>query len=88
MATIKKKILPKYFEAVASGKKKYELRLNDFDAAEGDMLVLEEWDADKRAYTGRTIEKQVAYVGRFRLDELFWPKEEVLEKGIQIISLE
>jgi ASC-1-like (ASCH) protein len=88
MAVIKKKIHPRYFDAVASGKKKFELRLNDFDIAEGDTLVLEEWDAHRQAYTGRIIEKQVAYVGRFRLDELFWPKEEVLEKGIQIISLE
>jgi len=30
MAIIKKKIWPEYFDAVVSGKKKYELRLNDF----------------------------------------------------------
>jgi len=88
MAIIRKKIWPQYFEAVASGKKKYELRLNDFDVAEGDVLILEEWDPETRAYTGRSVEKKVTYVGRFRLDELFWPKEEILDKGIQIISLE
>ncbi|MBN2198110.1 DUF3850 domain-containing protein [Candidatus Wolfebacteria bacterium] len=31
MATIKKKIRPEYFELVSSGKKKFELRLADFD---------------------------------------------------------
>lgn len=88
MAIIKKKILPEYFEAISSGKKKFELRLNDFDIAEGDTLMLEEWDARKNAYTGRNIEKKVTYVGKFRIDELFWPEEEIKAKGIQIISLE
>jgi len=42
MTTIKKKIWPEYFEAVESNKKKFELRLNDFEINEGDTLVLEE----------------------------------------------
>lgn len=88
MAMIRKKILPQYFDAVASGKKKFELRLNDFEIAEGDTLVLEEWDPEAKAYTGRSLEKTATYVARFKLDQLFWPKEEILDKGIQIISLE
>lgn len=88
MFVIKKKILPGYFDAVASGKKKYELRLNDFDISEGDTLLLEEWDPDKKEYTGRSVEKKATYVAKFKVDELFWPKEEIMEKGIQIISLE
>ncbi len=88
MAIINKKIWPEYFEAVASGKKKFELRLDDFDIAEGDTLVLEEWDSKTQAYTGRKTEKKVAYVGKFKIDKLFWPEEEIKEKGIQIISLE
>lgn len=88
MAVIKKKILPKYFEAVVSGKKKFELRLNDFDTHEGDTLILEEWDDANKVYTGRSIEKKVTYVGKFMIDNLFWPKEEIEKKGLQIISLE
>jgi len=88
MAIIKKKIWPQYFDAVASGKKKFELRLNDFDIQEGDTLILEEWDPEKTAYTGRSVEKKATYVARFKVDGLFWPMEEILEKGIQIISLE
>ncbi len=88
MAVIKKKIWPEYFEAVDSGKKKCELRLNDFDINEGDTLVLEEWDPETKEYTGRKTEKKVTYVGRFKIDKLFWPEEEIREKGIQIISLE
>lgn len=88
MAIVKKKIWPEYFDTVISGKKKYELRLNDFEINEGDVLVLEEWDMKTKSYTGRTIEKKVTYVGKFKLDKLFWPESEVKEKGIQVISLE
>lgn len=71
-------------------KKKYELRLNDFEIHEGDVLVLKEWDKEKNEYTGRRIEKKVTRVNKFKLDDLyaFWSKEEVDEKGIQIISIE
>lgn len=88
MAIIKKKIWPKYFEAVASGKKKFELRLNDFEVNEGDTLVLEEWDPETKKLTGRKVERVVTYIAKFKLDELFWPKEEIEEKGIQVISME
>jgi len=87
METIHKKIWPKYFEDILSGKKKYELRLNDFNIKEGDLLILKEWDPDTKKYTGRKIEKKVTYVGKFKIDELFWPEEQIKEKGIQIISL-
>lgn len=85
---IKKKIWPEYFDAVVSGKKKYELRLNDFEIKEGDFLILEEWNPKTKEYTGRKIKKEVVFVNKFKIDELFWSKEEILEKGIQIISLE
>ena len=88
MVHIKKKIWPEYFELILSGKKKYELRLNDFEINEGDTLILEEWDDHKKSYTGRTIEKKVTLVRKFMMDKLFWPKEEILEKGLQIISIE
>ncbi len=88
MKIIRKKIWPDYFDAVASGKKRYELRLNDFDVSEGDILILEEWNPENKEYTGRKVEKKVNYVGRFKIDQLFWPEEEIKEKGIQVISLE
>ncbi len=88
MLIIKKKIWPEYFDAVASGKKKCELRLNDFEINEGDLLILEEWDPKTKEYTGRKIEKKVTSVDKFKIDQLFWPENEIKEKGIQIISLE
>lgn len=85
---IKKKVWPEYFEAIISGKKKFELRLNDFEVNEGDILLLEEWDPKTGKYTGRNIEKKATYVGRFKIDKLFWPEEQIKEKGIQVISIE
>ncbi len=87
MRVVHKKVWPVYFEGLLSGKKTFELRLNDFEIEEGDTLVLEEWDPQTKTYTGRTLEKSVTYVGKFRIDDLFWPKEEIEEKGLQIISL-
>ncbi|KKT86239.1 MAG: hypothetical protein UW85_C0005G0029 [Parcubacteria group bacterium GW2011_GWA1_Parcubacteria_45_10] len=88
MAVIKKKAWPELFEAVVSGKKKYDLRLNEFEINEGDTLLLEEWDPKTKTYTGRSVEKKAGHVWKFKLDKLFWPEEEMKQKGLQIISLE
>ena len=88
MATINKKIWPEYFDAVSSGKKKFELRLNDFEAKEGDVLILEEWNPKTKEYTGRKIEKKITFVVKFKTDETFWPEEQIKEKGLQVFSLE
>jgi hypothetical protein len=86
-----KKVLPDYFQDILDGKKKYELRLNDFDAEPGDILVLEEYtSADPQTHqaTGRKLEKQITYIRKFKLQDLWWSKEDIEEKGIQIISFE
>jgi len=89
MKKISKKTWPEYFEAVQSGKKKFELRLNDFETEEGDILELREWDPEVKEYTGRKIEKEATYVLKFKPDELkFWPKEDVDKNGLQIISFD
>ncbi len=87
MATIHKKVLPEYFEQIVSGKKKLELRLADFEVNEGDTLVLEEWNKDKKEYTGRKVEVVATYILKTKgLD--FWPPEEVEKYGYQIIQFE
>ncbi len=86
MAIIKKKIWTEYFEAVKSGKKRFELRVADFDIEEGDTLVLEEWDPKTKEYTGRKIEKKVDYILKFKLDD-FGQKKETEENGLYVIQL-
>jgi len=84
---IKKKIWPEYFPLIASGKKKLELRVNDFDVKEGDTLILEEWDPKIKKYTGRKIEKKVSFVLKFKLDD-FGQKKDIEEKGLVVIQME
>ncbi len=86
MATIKKKCWPEYYDAVASGKKNFDMRVADFDIAEGDTLVLEEWDPKTGSYTGRSMAKQVTFVGKFSPDT-FGQRELLEEKGFYVLSL-
>lgn len=86
-----KKVLPDYFQDIVDGKKKYELRLNDFDIEPGDILILEEYtsaDPKTRQATGRVIEKKVTYLRKFKLQDLWFSEEDIKEKGIQIISFD
>ena len=76
MAIIKKKIWPEFFKLVHSGKKRFELRVADFDVKEGDTLILEEWNPETKEYSGRKIEKKVDFVLKFKLDN-FSQKEEI-----------
>lgn len=85
MAVIKKKIWPKYFKLVKSGKKKFELRLADFKIKAGDTLLLKEWNSKKKEYTGRKIKKKVKYVLKFNLND-FGQKKEIENKGLYIIQ--
>ena len=47
MREVKKKILPKYFEAVIHDNKKFEIRKDEDDLQKGDVLILKEWDGEK-----------------------------------------
>lgn len=68
------KTWPGHFDAVAEGRKTYELRRDDRGYAVGDVLRLREWDPIQvphvtrdyrpRGYTGREIERVVTHVLR------------------------
>lgn len=59
------KIYKQYFDAILSGKKKFEIRKNDRGFQTGDNVVLKEWDNIK--YSGRTIYATITYI----LDDKF-----------------
>lgn len=62
------KIWPVFFEPVRSGEKTFEHRNNDRCFQRGDIVVLREWDEDKKwekeeeKYTGRTLTFKIGYV--------------------------
>lgn len=87
---VTKKIDTIWFENILAGKKKFELRLADFDIAEGDTLRLEEWvgEGSERKFTGRYLEKEVTYILKFDLKDWAAKQPEILEKGIYAIQFE
>lgn len=87
MARIEKKIWPQYFEEILSGKKKFELRLADFEVDPGDILILREWDPKTQEYTGRQVKKKVSYIIKTK-DTKFYNNEDIEKYGWQIIQLE
>ncbi len=84
---IEKKTWPAQFEALLSGTKKFDCRLADFAPAEGDTVIFEEWDPEKKAYTGRKLEKKITYILNTKEAE-FWTEEEKEKKGFLVMSLE
>lgn len=65
------KLLPKYFADVLSGKKTFEIRKYDRPFSEGDLLALNEYDADNKYYTGNSCLVYVDYI----LDDADYCKE-------------
>jgi len=84
---IEKKIWPDFFELVKSGRKTFEYRLADWEANEGDTLVLKEWDPKTKDYTGREITKTIGYVLNLKDVPNFHSDEEKEKYGFAIISL-
>jgi len=56
------KIYPEYFELVKKGLKTFELRKNDRDFNEGDILCLSEWDDKLEQYTSKKLFCKITYV--------------------------
>ena len=61
MKTVRKKILPEYFDAVQEYRKNFELRKDEDNIQIGDELILEEWNGE---YTGNYTWRKVTYVLR------------------------
>jgi hypothetical protein len=72
------KTWPKYFKAIEEGRKLFDLRENDRGFEAGDWLVLEEFNPERQAYTGRKIWVQVISV---------WKDLPNLPKGFVIMDL-
>ena len=78
MNTHSLKTLPKYFSAVESGTKNFELRFNDRYFQVGDVLIIKEFHPDT-GVTGREVRRHIIYI----LDEFIG-----LEEGWVILGFE
>ncbi len=63
------KCLPEQFRAITRGVKTFEVRRNDRNFQVGDILHLNEWILEWKAYTGAFIDRRVTYIlqGEFGL---------------------
>ncbi|MFC1975058.1 ASCH/PUA domain-containing protein [Chloroflexota bacterium] len=74
------KVWPEYFEAMTTGKKKFEVRWGDDRQFKvGDILTLQEWDPKTERHTGQVIFRTVTYILR--------GPEFGIPEGLQIMSL-
>lgn len=56
------KIWPQYFEPVIEGRKTFEVRKNDRDFQEMDIVTLKEWDQHTQEYTGQFAQFEIGYM--------------------------
>ena len=84
---IHKKVWTEYFEHIIHGGKKFDVRLADFEASRGDILVLKEWDVQTQTYTGRCVRAEITFVLKMKTLP-FWSSVEEREHGLQITQFE
>lgn len=84
---IHKKTWPTLFTDVQEGRKRFDVRVADFKAKKGDILVLEEYDPKTKKYTGRKLEKKISYVLKLSLDA-FGQRELLEKKGLYVFQIE
>ncbi len=66
------KTWPKYYLAIIDGNKNFEVRKADRDFKVGDTLLLQEYDPEKKEYTGEEVYARVTYIlqgGNFGIEE-------------------
>ena len=56
------KTWPEYFEKILNNEKNFEVRANDRNFKQGDILRLNEYDPEQGDYTGRSILRKVCFV--------------------------
>lgn len=84
---IKKKTWPELFQKMLDGKKNADVRLADFDAKEGDIIIFEEYDPETNEYTGRKLEKKIKNLTKIRVTD-FNPVEDIKKYGHFVMELE
>lgn len=56
------KTWPLYFQAIADGRKTFDVRKNDRGFKEGDILELMEYNPETKKYTGRILLKRIGFM--------------------------
>jgi hypothetical protein len=83
---IRKKVYAEHYKNILSGRKTFEVRLNDWACEPGDTLILQEITEGTRQPTGRELTRTVGTITKTQ-DLDYWTAEEIAEHGYQVISL-
>jgi len=85
------KCWPKFFDALASGKKTFELRATDPDEPkphDGALLQMREWNPDTQSYTGRCLDLVVTYTAYLDDMPFLWDADTGSQVGpLRIMSV-
>ena len=84
---IKKKVQANYFQDVLDGKKRFEIRLADFDCKDGDTIILQEQKQDTDKLTGRELECELVYKLNTKEVEKFYSKKDIEKYGLLILAI-
>ena len=87
MRKIIKKVQQEYFEAIIDGRKRFEVRLADFESKPGDVLVLLEQKQGTKELTGRKIECEILFTFNTKEMEKFHSKEEIEKYGLTVLAV-
>ena len=80
-----KKTFSESFNAILSGKKKFEIRMeDDCKFEEGDKLILKEIDNNKN-FTGREIVKEIKFISRTKKID-YWDENKISKYGFTILG--
>ena len=63
------KTIQPYFDEVAAGRKRFEIRFDDRGFAVGDWLCLKEWTGQD--YTGREVYAKILYITNFHQEFMY-----------------
>lgn len=58
-----------YYKHILDGSKLFEIRKNDRGFKVGDVLVLQEYDKDKKQFTGEMVSKIITYITDYEQKE-------------------
>ncbi len=80
-----KKVQSNYFEDILDGRKRFEVRLADFQCEPGDTIVLLEQKGQE--LTGRKIDCELLYKLNTKAVEKFYTKEDIDKYGLLILAV-
>jgi hypothetical protein len=87
MTKILKRVQQSHFQAMLDAKKKYEVRLADFDCKPGDTLILLEQKQGTKELTGRKLESEILFSVSTKEAAKYYSKEEIDKYGLVVLAL-